>query len=184
MSIASTVPASIQAGDTITWRRELPQYPASDGWVLSYRIINAGNRIDVVATADADAHLVTISAATTGSYVAGQYTAVEYVTRGTDRHTLGSGTITVLQDLAAMSAGYDARGEAQRALDDLRAALRRWLSSQGQVQEYEIAGRRMRFASAQEINSRIALAEREVLREQAASGMAGALPARRVLVRF
>lgn len=178
----TTEPASLQAGDTIRWQRLLPDYPASAGWVLSYRLINAQARIDIVAAADGDAHLVTIGAATSAAYEAGEYTTVAQVTRGTDRHTVGQGTIVIKPDWAAAATGADARTPAQRALADLRAALMRWLSSQGHVQEYEIAGRRMRFASVDEIRQRIGIAEREVAREQASA--TGKPVARRVLVRY
>ena len=105
------------------------------------------------------------------------------VTRGSDRFTLTPWNPRVLPDLASASA-TDARGPAQRALDDLRAALLKWLSTNGQVQEYEIAGRKMRFASIDEINKRIALAQREAASEAAATGMATSAGRRRVLVRF
>lgn len=178
----TTEPASLQAGDTIRWQRLLPDYPASEGWQLSYRLINAQTRIDIVATADGDAHLVTISAATSAAYAAGEYTTIAQVTRATERYTVGQGAIVIKPDWAAAAAGADARTPAQRALADLRAALMRWLSSQGHVQEYEIAGRRMRFATVDEIRQRIGIAEREAAREQAAA--TGKPIARRVLVRY
>ena len=82
-------------------------------------------------------------------------------------------------------APVDARSTARRALADLRAALARWLSSNGVVAEYEIAGRRMRFASAEDIRKRISLAENEVAREDAEQRLAAGLGGRRrVMVRF
>lgn len=178
----TTEPTSLQAGDTIRWQRLLPDYPASAGWVLSYRLINAQTRIDIVATADGDAHLVNIPTATSAGYTAGEYTSIAQVTRGADRYTVGQGTIVIKPDWAAAADGADARTPAQRALADLRAALMRWLSTQGHVQEYEIAGRRMRFATVDEIRQRIRIAEGEVAREQAAAS--GKPIARRVLVRY
>lgn len=176
----TTEPTSLQAGDSITWQRLLPDYPASNGWELSYRLINAQARIDVVATADGDAHLVTIPAATTAAYAAGEYTLVAQVKRGTDRYTIGQQPITIKPDWAAATTGADARSPAQRALADLRAALQRWLATSGTIQEYEIAGRRMRFATAAEIRERIRMAESEVARES----NTGRPVARRVQVRF
>ena len=176
-------PTIIQAGDTTSWRRTLPACPADDGWTLSYRLINADSRLDVVASADGADHLVTLPAATTAAYPPGEYTWVAYAARGVERYTVAQGQLRVRPDLAAATAPQDARTDAQRALADLRAALLRWLSSNGHVQEYEIAGRRMRFASAADIRQRIALAESEVRREAAAQGLAPA-GARRVLVRF
>ncbi len=183
--IPTAEPAFIQAGDTTQWQRTLPDYPASAGWVLSYRFINATTRIDVTATASGDDHLVNISAATTAAYAPGAYTWVASVTHSGQRFTLGHGTTTVRPDLAAKPAGFDARSPAQKALDDLRAALLSWASTSGHVSEYEIAGRRMRFASAADIQSRISLAEREVARETTAARLAAGLPANnRIHLRF
>lgn len=184
-SIPTTEPAILQAGDTIKWRKALPDYPASAGWSLAYRLINAAARIDITAAAEGDDHLVTVAAATSAAWAAGAYTWTAFVTNGSDRYTLGSGTITIRPDLAAMQAGFDARSTARKALDDLRTALAAWLSSNGHIQEYDIAGRRVKFASADDLRARIALAEREVAREDAAERLAAGIPAgRRVLVRF
>lgn len=184
-TIPTTEPAYLQAGDTIQWQRELTDYPAGDGWVLAYRFINAADKIDVVATASGDVHSVTISAATSAAYVAGVYTWTAFVTRAGSRYTVGQGTTTIRPDLANQAAGFEARTEAQRALADLRSAMLRWLSTNGHVQEYEIAGRRMRFASIEDLRGRIELAEREVSRETAAQRIAaGQSASRRVLVRF
>lgn len=180
--LPSTEPAAIQAGDTLRWRRLLPQASAADGWTLSYRLINADQRIDIVALPDGNAHLVDVPAAATGAYPPGRYTWVASVSRAGERHTVSGGALQVLPDLAGAGAGIDARSPAQRALDELRAALVRWLASSGHVQEYDIAGRRMRFATADEIRKRIALAEAEVAREGAALGLRAG--ARRVYVRF
>ncbi len=186
--MSDTQPAVLQAGDSITWTADLPDYRADDGWTLSYRLINAAASIDIAAAPDADnpaLHRVTIPAATSAGYTPGDYTLVRYVTRGADRHTLGQGEMRVAPDLAGAASPVDARSDARRALDDLRAALRRFLASNGHVAEYEIAGRRMRFASADDLRKRIQLAEAELAREDAAARLAaGAGTRRKVLVRF
>lgn len=184
-TIPTIEPAFIQAGDTIQWQRTLADHPAGGGWVLAYRLINQASHIDIVSAPDGEAHLVSISAATSAAYAAGAYTWAAFVTQGAQRYTVGQGTTTIRPNLAAQVAGFDARGEAQRALDDLRSALLKWLSTSGHVQEYEIAGRRMRFATADDIRARMAIAEREVAREAAAQRIAAGLSTgRRVLVRF
>lgn len=186
--LPQTEPTTLQAGDTLAWRVSLPAYPADDGWMLSYRLINADTRIDIVSTADADdprRHAVQIAAAVSAQYAPGTYSLVRVVTRGAERYTLSQGEIRVLPDLAGADAPVDARSTARRALADLRAALARWLSSNGVVSEYEIAGRRMRFATAEDIRKRISLAENEVAREDAEQRLAAGLGGRRrVMVRF
>ena len=71
MDIATAEPALLQAGDTIRWRITLPAYPASDGWVLAYRLINAATTITIAAVADGDDHLAEIAAATSAAYPPG-----------------------------------------------------------------------------------------------------------------
>jgi hypothetical protein len=178
-------PASVVAGDTITWLIATPDFPASAGWVLGYVLINAAGKITLTSSADGDDHLISISAATSAAYAAGDYTWQSAATLGTARHTIARGSLKIRPNLAAEAAGFEARSTARKALDDLRSALVTWLASNGQVQEYEIAGRRMKYASAADIQARISLVEREVAREDAAEKLAAGLnPARRILVRF
>ena len=185
MATASTEPRLIQAGDTVTWTIADSEYPASDGWVLHYRLINAQGAIDITADADGADHAVTVTAATTADYVAGDYQFVGYVAKGTERHTRRRGQITVRPDLAAQTGGFEARGTWAKALDDLRTALATWIVSNGQVREYEIVGRRMVFAAEADIRGRIAIAEREAAREAGLeAAAAGQSLGRRLLVRF
>lgn len=184
-TIPTIEPAFIQAGDTVAWTRALTDYPAS-AWTLKYRLINAAGKLDITATAEGDTHSISISAATTAAWDAGEYTWQAYVEGGSsERYTVGSGRLTIKPDLAAEASGYEARSIARKALDDLRAALATWIASNGQVQEYSIAGRTMKYASAADIQARIQLLEREVAREDAAEKLAaGIAPPRRILVRF
>lgn len=178
-------PAFIRAGDTVTWRRTLADYPASSGWALKYRIINAAGKIDLTATASGDDHLVSAAAVATATWAAGEYTWQAYAEKSGERHTVGTGRLTVQPNLAAQAAGFDARSTARKALDDTRAALATWIASRGHVQEYEIAGRRMKFASLADIEGRIRLMAREVAREESAEKLAAGLGAgRKVYVRF
>lgn len=184
-TLPTTEPTFARAGDTIAWRRSLADYPAPT-WVLKYRLINAAEKIDITATADGSDHLISQAASTTATWEPGDYEWMSYVEGGTsERYTVASGRITLRPNLAAASTGYEARSTARKALDDLRAALATWIASNGQVQEYEIAGRRMKYASSADIRARISLLEREVAREDVAEKLAaGQDPGRRLLVRF
>ena len=183
-STALTPPRYAQAGDTLAWNVALPDYPATL-WTLGYTIINAAAKITVTATASGDEFAVSVPAATTATWAAGDYTWVATVSSGVDRYTVGRGEMTVTPDLAAQTSGFDARSTARKALDDLRAALASWLATKGAVQAYTIDGVQMSFATAADIQQRIALLEREVAREDAAARLAAGLDAgRRVLVRF
>ena len=182
--ILSAPPLSAIAGDSLSWRKQLPDYPAPT-WVLTYTIINALAKITVVSVADGDDHLVTVPAATTSAWAPGEYTVVATVSDGTDRYTVESGKITIAQDLAAKAAGFDTRSTARKALDDMRAALAKWISTNGHVTTYVIDGVNRTFASAADLQQRISWLEKEVAREEAAARIAAGLgTGRRVQVRF
>ena len=52
MTTASTAPPrEVRAGDTVSWRRSLPQFPADAGWSLSVALISASAVITLAATA-------------------------------------------------------------------------------------------------------------------------------------
>jgi hypothetical protein len=147
IDIPTTEPARIRAGDTITWRKSLAEYPATDGWTLSYRLINATAKFNITTTADGADHLVTVAKATSATYTAGDYTLIAWVDNGTERVSLPGGRITVLPDLAAVAAaGYDSRSQAKKMLDAVDAALLSLSSGERlAVVEAEVAGRRLKY---------------------------------------
>lgn len=151
MTTPTTEPKALYTGDTWSWQRLLPDYLANDSWVLKYTLINAAGRINITASADGEAHLVSVAAATTAAYTAGNYTWQAYVEKASARHTVGTGAIIVRAGLSSGSGGSDQRTQARIAMDDAVAALAAYTANQGVVSEYEIAGRRMKFRSIDEI---------------------------------
>jgi hypothetical protein len=121
LSIPTTEPLSVRAGDTWRWRRVLPDYPAPI-WSLSYALVNAAGKITAAATADGSDHLVSLAPATTAAHAAGAYQWVAHVTDGTDRYQIGAGSITVLPDLS-VATSHDGRSHARRMLDAIDALL-------------------------------------------------------------
>ena len=71
--IPTTEPAAVNAGDTVRWRRALADYPASAGWALTYTLLNAAGKITITASAQGDDHLVSVPAATSAGWAAGDY---------------------------------------------------------------------------------------------------------------
>ncbi len=183
--IPDTEPAAVTAGDTLTWQKSLPDYPASQGWALSYVLLNAAGKISISSSASGDDHLVNVSAAASAAYAPGSYAWTSFASKSGQRFTVGSGRITIAPDLASATT-YDGRSNARKALEALESAYIDYLSNgQGHVAEYEIAGRRMKFRNAAEIWQQIEKLKREVAAEDRAARLAAGLPARRrVLVRF
>ena len=147
LEIPTSEPARVRAGDTVTWRKSLSLYPATEGWVLYYRAISAGAKFDITASADNADHLVNVPPATSDDWTAGDYTLVAWVSDGTDRVSLESGRITVLPNLAAVAtAGYDSRTQAKKMLDAIDAALLSLSSGERlAVIEAEVASRRLKY---------------------------------------
>ncbi len=145
----SREPARITAGDTITWQRALADYPASASWALNYRLINASGKIDIIASASGSDHLVNVSAATSAAWLAGSYSWTAYVTKGTERYTVGTGTITIKQDLAAAAAGVDVRSHAVKTLEAIEAVIE-GRATQAHL-SYTIDGRQMQLMKFDEL---------------------------------
>jgi hypothetical protein len=121
--IPTVEPVEVTAGDLVTWKRSLPDYPAGDGWALSYALTKSSVRIQVSSTASGNDHLVSVAAATTANWAAGSYTIQGYVTLSSERYQVFSGNIGILTNLAAQSSGYDGRSHAKKVLDAIETVL-------------------------------------------------------------
>ena len=180
---ATTEPAKITAGDSISWRIDLPDFPASEGWVLHYRLINAAGKIDIDAVADGDAYRVAVAASISAGYAAGRYDWQSYVTRTTERYTVAVGAMTVAPNLAAEAAGYDTRSTVRKLFDAVEAALLNRASRTDL--EYEIAGRRIKSMSHADLIAARSKLRAELMREEAEARIAaGQSPRRKILTRF
>ena len=122
--IPTTEPQQIRAGDTLTWKKTISDYPASEGWTLKYALVNSTNKIVIESTADGSDHLISESSATTLLYSAGIYKWVSYVDNAdSDRYTISQGTVEILPDLATQEDGYDTRSHAKTMLDAIEDIL-------------------------------------------------------------
>lgn len=176
MSLIDREPTSFTAGDTLSWSRSLADYPASDGWVLAYRFINAASKFDITGTASGDDHLVSVAASVTAAYVSGTYQWQAYVTKALERYTVGTGVCEVKPDLAAVAAaGYDSRTPARKALDALNAGLEAF-GGNAHVQSYQIGDREMRYKTFADFMAARDRLVAEVAREDQAQRAAAGLP--------
>lgn len=178
------LPAAFAAGDTLVMRITLADYPASAGWVLSIVLINSAAKITLPAGVAAGAdHLVTVPASTSAAYTAGAYSYTSAVTLGALRYTVGTGGISVLPNLAALTT-FDNRSPARQALDDVNAALRSYGAKAWQ-QAYAIGERSQTFRSPEEFLKFRSQLESEVAREAAADALSkGLQPKNKLFVRF
>lgn len=123
VTILTTEPQQLTAGDSISWKISLADFPASGGWYLKYTLLSSAGKISIQSTADGDDHLVQVTATTSAAWVAGTYTMQRMVTNNTDRYTLDTRTVQILPDLSAASGATDTRTQARRALDAINAVL-------------------------------------------------------------
>ncbi len=184
--IPTSEPLSIIAGDTLTWQKSVVNYPASQGWTLHYRLINTAGNIDITGAASGDDHLISVAAATSAAYVAGEYDWQSYVTNvGGERYTISVGSIEVKANWAAAAVGLETRSTARKILDALEAAWLVAASKRSYVMEYQIANRKMRFATRGEWIAELDYWRREVRREERAQRIAAGLPSgAKVYMRF
>lgn len=173
--IPNSPPRTLRAGDTVTWRRTLEHYPASEGGTLSYVLVRSGSQIVFSATADGDDYLVEVPAATTATWTTGSYAWQERLSNSGAVYTLSTGIVDVLPNLSAATSGLDTRTHAQKTLDAIEA----WLEN-GNITaaEYQIGDRQIKAIS---ITDLLILRDR-YRREVQAS--AGAPRSGRVYLRF
>lgn len=153
------------AGDTLDFVESLSDYPASDGWVLKYRLVprGAGSVIDLTAVAEGDDHRVTVTAAVTADWTAGVYGWSSWVELAGAVHTVASGETTVKPNPRTITAGTDTRSAIAQALDDARAAYRAFDPTK---RRYRIGEREMEFNSAAELLRKIRQLEQELAAER------------------
>jgi hypothetical protein len=175
----------LRVGDTLDFTTSLADYPASAGWVLTYRLIPrvSGTPISIVGTASGDDHRTSAVASTTATWAAGEYSWVAYVDLSGEHYVVDEGAVTLLPNLATSTA-YDSRSMAEVALADAREALANYQSSGGKVKRYSIGGREMEFADSGGILKEISYWQIEVTREYAAKQVAkGLADPRRIYLR-
>lgn len=178
----SDLPQSFRAGDTLTWTISLSAYPASDGWSLTYTLINATRKVTITSTASGSEHLLSVSAATSATYAPGTYLWTAAAINGTSCVTIANGSVDILPNLAAL-ATYDGRSQAKRMLDAIDALLEG--RTAGVEMELEMNGRRIRYFTPDELRKWRIYWLAEVRREQAAERLANGLGGpQKVLVRI
>jgi hypothetical protein len=138
-------PQSIVAGDTLQFDRTFPNFPASDGWTLSYilSLLGKTNITDVSGaniTASGTTFNVNVPASLTGKWPPGKYSWIAYVTGSGSfagqRFSVAQGQIEVKQNPASENAQIDTRSQAKINLDAINDVLAG--RSTHDVQQYRV----------------------------------------------
>lgn len=167
------------AGDTLDFLDVVPDYPASAGWTLKYRLVPrfttpSQSPIMLTATTSGDDYRVQAAAGLTFDWVPGAYYWARWVEQGAIRQSCGDGELTVLTDPAQAVQGYDARGHAQKVVDAIEAVLENRASKD--QEEYTIEGRSLKRTPIAEL---LVLRDRyraELARDDAVERIAAGLP--------
>lgn len=176
---------TLTAGDTLDFTTTTPDYPASAGWGMVYKLIppTAGTVITITSAASGDDHRCQVGATTTATWAAGVYTWVGYVTKAAERYTLETGSISITADPGVVAA-LDTRSSAQKALDAVNALLETY-GNKAYLQGIEINGRSQRFHTPGDFLAYRSRLQAEVSRETNAQRIAAGLqPKNQVAVRF
>lgn len=174
------LPSTHVAGTTLSLTQDLPEHP-SPTWVLSYALVRAGTRLQIVATAGANGtHDLTLTAAACAAWGAGVYHYQATATSGSVAAIVDSGTIEIKPNFAAASTGYDARSPAEKILDAVNALLQGVADDNAKRTRFR--DRELETFSMDELLKLRSRMLEEVKREQAAA--AGLSRGQTVRVRF
>ncbi len=149
MNIPEIEPTIIIAGDTVKWKRiDLSaDYPAST-WTLKY-ILRGPSVQNITAAADGDNYSITITAAATTVWTAGNYWWEAYVSKGSERYRVDSGTLKVQTNLEGVAGIYDGRSHVKRVLDAIEATIEGTATKE--QASMTIAGRTIQRRTVQEL---------------------------------
>lgn len=144
---------TLDAGDSLRFVTSTPQFPASAGWVLKYRLVprfTPGNAIEIVCSAQGDDHLAAVPASTTASWAAGEYGWASWVEGGTaEVYRVDRGQITIAPNPRTLAAGADTRSATEIALANVDAMLQGKATSG--TRRYRIGDRELESYAATEL---------------------------------
>lgn len=115
------IPPEITAGDFTGWRLSLPEYPASEGWVIIYALVQDGELIALTSSPEGDEHIFSISSADSAAYPPGLYRFQQYAKLAENCRTIENGQVVVLADFYSQIDRFDSRTPAEKTLDTLKA---------------------------------------------------------------
>lgn len=177
--IPTVFPSSITAGDSLIFAISLDDYPAGEGWSLSYVLLNASSKITLESEADGDAHAFDISPDDTAEYTAADYKYTALVSSATARFSVDAGSVVIHPDPATLET-YDGRTHAEICLENIEAVIQGKATADNY--SYSIAGRQLAKYSWDDLISARNHYRQEVAKERRAS--AGKPQSRLLKMRF
>lgn len=142
--------AYLIAGDTWSWTASVQDYPAGDGWALTYVFTNADQRFTVVSTADGNDHALTMTAANSSAIIPGRYGWTAFAKKSAQRFQVGTGTVQIRPNVEG-NKPFDTRSDARIIYDGLMALWKSHSTGQALAASYTIAGRAMAFKTSADL---------------------------------
>lgn len=158
----------------------LTAYPASGGWSLR-AVIRGPSSIDLDSTADGDQHRFTRTLEQTTPWLPGKHHCSLRAMRGADTVELEFRPVEIVQDLALLPAGTDARSHNEIVLANVQAVMEK-RATQDQ-ERYKINNRELWRTPLSELLKLEAIYLARVRREKAREA-GGSAWGRQVRVRF
>lgn len=188
---------AIIAGDTLQFATTIADYPASDGWTLKFRLIprTGGDAIVITAATDdedADAYEVSVSAATTAGWSAGEYSWAAWVEKDVEKFTVdgwvshdqryrGGDSIAIKPDPRTIAA-FDNRSHVRKVLDAIEAVIENRATLD--QEEYTINGRSLKRTPLDDLVGLRRRYQNELATEDASERVAQGLAPRRSTIQF
>lgn len=151
--VPTTEPSELRAGLTWAWTRDdLADWPATT-WTLTYwcKVLGTGGqKFSIVASANGTGYSVSVTAATTAGYTAGDYSWVAVASAGSESYEVDRGTFKLLPKYNA-DAALDDRSHARIMLDAIEALLQNRATKD--QQEYTIGTRSLKRMTKDELES-------------------------------
>ena len=187
------IPSEIRAGDTVKWRDDsstdvFGNEIKSDEWTLKYylRTNTASEGHISTGSVFGTGWEFTISATDSAGFDAGNWYWQAIATKGSEKITLGYGTLTVEAALeySGTPGAFDGRTQARKDLEAVQTAIRTLIAG-GAVQEYKIGNRNLKRYDLPDLIQLEGRLKAEVNREEQAEMIANGLGnPRNMFVRF
>lgn len=158
-TVPTCIPSELTAGVTWRWTLSFADFPASAGWVATAYFRGAAV-LDVVATADGDAHAFVATADATADVVPGTYEVVVRAALAGEKYDATAAVVTVRPDLAQSGSG-DRLTHEERCIPLLEEALERRCTVD--LKAYTVGGRQASAEDLREMRQMLASYRAHVL---------------------
>lgn len=180
--IPSIEPTEVFAGDTVSWTKDISDYPATL-WTLTYYLRGPAD-IDIAATASGREFLVSKTAAQSAAWAPGLYHWRAFVSDADERYLVGEGEMTVSANPVGKMT-FETRSINKQILDALETAMLGRASRTEKGYSIEAAGRSFTFHTHEELIMAIEKFRGWVQQEEDAKKVArGENTGKNILIRF